>query len=42
MLSVIIADDEQEVIHLCRMLIEYPVNIIAEAHDGVELLNLIL
>lgn len=41
MLSVIIADDEQEVIHLCRMLIEYPVNIIAEAHDGVELLNLI-
>ena len=28
MLSVIIADDEQEVIHLCRMLIEYPVKLL--------------
>ena len=39
MLSVIIADDEQEVINLCRMLIEYPVDIVAEAHNGSELLD---
>ena len=40
MLSIIIADDEEEVIDLCKMLIEYPgVAVIGEARNGLELLD---
>ena len=40
MLSIIIADDEEGVIDLCKMLIEYPgVTVIGEAHNGLELLD---
>ncbi len=40
MLSIIIADDEEGVIDLCKMLIEYPgVTVIGEARNGLELLD---
>lgn len=40
MLSIIIADDEVDIIDLCKALIEYPdAAVIGEAHNGLELLD---
>lgn len=42
MLSVVIADDELDIIELCKALITYPeVKVIGEAHNGLELLEII-
>lgn len=42
MLSVVIADDEIDIIELCKALITYPeAQVIGEAHNGLELMELI-
>ncbi len=42
MLSVVIADDEMDIIELCKALITYPeAQVIGEAHNGLELIEII-